>query len=390
MNDIKNAFSELEPDKETADRLYNKILSSSYAPAFKSKKKKIWLTKKNATIIACAGILVAGTIVSTCSALVLNVNKKHISKQETTTESTYEERKESSETSESTEKNAMSSENEKIENNEEQTEAQTEIKIPLETEVSKKTEKVTVNGRDYIVVTSEHETKKDNKLHASDKDIIPAVTEKTEKSTEKTTKKSTQKSTEKSTEKATKKTIEKTTVKTTQKIVEKTTIKTTSEPSKSDIVTSQPEKVDIIVTTKTTEIKTEVPKTSDVTKIETVPAETTAVYGTTVNCTNEEVVHTTVIVTTKVENTAATAGTENTSTETTIVVSPWNYTIVTYNGQNYYFDGNQTTYENTQHYLGPYRIYNQNLRDYIIKDTYFIDDDNVAVEINSVLYIYSR
>lgn len=365
MNDIKNAFSELEPDKETADRLYNKILSSSYAPAFKSKKKKIWLTKKNATIIACAGILVAGTIVSTCSALVLNVNKKHISKQETTTESTYEERKESSETSESTEKIAISSENEKIENNEEQTEAQTETKIPLETEVSKKTEKVTVNGRDYIVVTSEPETKKDNKLHASDKDIIPAVTEKTEKSTEKTTKKSTQKSTEKSTEKATKKTVEKTTVKTTQKIVEKTTIKTT-------------------------EIKTEVPKTSDVTKIETVPTETTAVYGTTVNCTNEEVVHTTVIVTTKVENTAATAGTENTSTETTTVVSPWNYTIVTYNGQNYYFDGNQTTYENTQHYLGPYRIYNQNLRDYITKDTYFIDDDNVAVEINSVLYIYSR
>lgn len=125
MNDIKNAFSELEPDKETADRLYNKILSSSYAPAFKSKKKKIWLTKRNATIVACAGILVAGTIVSTCSALVLNVSKKSDSKQETTTESTYEEKKENSETQKNTEVSSITpSENEKIEKKEEQTEAQ--------------------------------------------------------------------------------------------------------------------------------------------------------------------------------------------------------------------------------------------------------------------------
>ena len=180
--------------------------------------------------------------------------------------------------------------------------------------------------------------------------------------------------------------FEKTTSKTTAKI----TIKTTSKPLKSDIVTSEPEKVDTIVTTKVTEkteTKTEVPKTSDATEIGTVPAETTAVYGTTVNCTNEEISHTTVKATTKVENTA---NTENTSTETTTVVSPWNYTIVTYNGQNYYFDGNQTTYEGTQYYLGPYKIYNQNLRDYITKDTYFIDDYSVAVEINSVLYTYSR
>lgn len=363
--DIKKAFSELEPDKETADKIYNNILSSSFTPAFESvKKKKIRLTRKNLTVIACAGIIIAGTIVSTCSALVLNVNKKATPE---TTETAVTETESIYTDSDNNEKIYEESSEDSTEEKEVISETVSSEKV---TESSETTEKITVNGREYIIVSTEATTKSDGRLHAGNGNTIlkdsTKVTEKTEKKTNvKTTAKTAeekQSTTKKVTSVENVEKVKTTTIKTTKTIKETTyaevksenQIQTTVKPSQSgNVVTDAAATEEIALTTK---------------------KETVGVVTTTVAADATENTET-------IEETSS-------DSDKSSYYSPWEYIEVTYNGQEYYFDGSQLSDEVIQHYLGLYKIYNSDFSQYITEDAYYIDDDTIAVEIGSVFYIY--